>query len=246
MGSNHFITVRQRQSPKVSKRLWLGDNMLTDIRRRRVKTAVFRSPNFRLSLSLSLILLLHRILYRFFSRLRVNLLTKDAAPFRRRNPRISKSLTSHLTPAVGASLAGLALGVYPADQLRVTVAIYFATRAAEFTYNALENNGWFRRKPFWVGSWMLMPFATGQLLHAFVFDRDCFPKVILECNELTGFLLKPAGVWRLHPESHPELRSAKARFIPCKIIMAQPRYNSRLSRRDLPLEMAVWSSQNNC
>ena len=22
-----------------------------------------------------------------------------------------------------------------------------------------------------------MPLATGQLLHAFVFDRDCFPKV---------------------------------------------------------------------
>ena len=22
-----------------------------------------------------------------------------------------------------------------------------------------------------------MPVATGQLLHAFVFDRDCFPKV---------------------------------------------------------------------
>ena len=25
----------------------------------------------------------------------------------------------------------------------------------------------------------MMPFATGQLLHAFVFDRDCFPKVWL-------------------------------------------------------------------
>ena len=160
--------------------------MLIDIRRREVKTSIFKSPNFRLSLSLSLILLLHRLLHRFFSRLRVNLLTKDAAPFRRRNPRISKSLTSHLTPAVGASLAGLALGVYPADQLRVTMAIYVVTRAAEFTYNALENDGWFRRKPSWVGSWMLMPFATGQLLHAFVFDRDCFPKVNLECNQLVG------------------------------------------------------------
>ena len=152
-----------------------------------MKTSVFKSPNFRLSLSLSLILLLHRLLHRFFSRLRVNLLTRDAAPFRRRNPRISKSLTSHLTPAIGASLAGFALGVYPADQLRVTMAIYVVTRAAEFTYNALENDGWFRRKPSWVGSWMLMPFATGQLLHAFVFDRDCFPKVNLECNQMVDF-----------------------------------------------------------
>ena len=24
---------------------------------------------------------------------------------------------------------------------------------------------------------MIMPVACGQLLHAFVFDRDCFPKV---------------------------------------------------------------------
>lgn len=147
--------------------------------RAKSKTSILRSPNLRLSLSLSLILYLHRILFRFFTRLRSNLLSKDAASFRRRNPRIARSLTSRLAPAVGASLAGFALGVYPADQLRLTVAIYVSTRAAEFAYNALENEGWFRNKPWWWGSWMLMPLATGQLLHAFVFDRDCFPKVWL-------------------------------------------------------------------
>jgi len=134
-----------------------------------------------------MILLLHRLLYRFFSRLRTNLLTKDAAPFRRRNPRISRSLTSRFAPAIGASLGGFALGVYPADQLRITIAIYMITRAAEFTYNTLENDGWFRNKPQWVGSWMLMPFATGQLLHAFLFDRDCFPKVPL--SKLSSWML---------------------------------------------------------
>ena len=139
----------------------------------------FKSANFRLSLSLSLILLLHRLLHRFFSRLRVNLLTKDAAPFRRRNPRIFKSLTSRLAPAVGASLAGFALGVYPGDQLRITIAIYAAVKAVEFGYDALESDGWFKNKPWWWGSWTLMPLASGQLLHAFVFDRDCFPKVYL-------------------------------------------------------------------
>ena len=138
---------------------------------------IFKSPNLRLSLSLSLLLLLHRLLFRFFSRLRSNLLTKDAAPFRRRNPRISTSLTSRLAPAIGASLAGFALGVYPGDQLRITIAIYVATRSLEFAYKALEEDGWFGRKPWWWGSWLLMPVATGQLLHAFVFDRDCFPKV---------------------------------------------------------------------
>lgn len=146
-------------------------------RRPKIKTPYLKSPSFRLSLSLSLILLLHRLLFRFFSRLRTNLLSKEAAPFRRRNPRISRSLTSRVAPAVGASLAGFALGVYPADQLRITIAIYVATKAAEFAYNALENDAWFKDRPWWWGSWMLMPLSTGQLLHAFVFDRDCFPKV---------------------------------------------------------------------
>ncbi|KAL8932559.1 MAG: hypothetical protein Q9211_006244 [Gyalolechia sp. 1 TL-2023] len=140
------------------------------------KTSILQSPNFRLSVSLSLILFLHRILFRFLTRLRSNLLSNDAAPFRRRNPRIARLLTSRLAPAVGASLAGFALGVYPADPLRATIAIYVATRAAEFAYNALAGEGWFRNQPWWWGSWMLMPLATGQLLHAFVLDRDCFPK----------------------------------------------------------------------
>lgn len=143
------------------------------------KIPILKSPNLRLSLSLSLLLLLHRLLFRFFSRLRSNLRTKDAAPFRRRNPRISKSLTSRLAPAIGASLAGFALGVYPGDQLRITIAIYVATRSLEFAYKALEEDGWFEGKPWWWGSWLLMPVATGQLLHAFVFDRDCFPKVCI-------------------------------------------------------------------
>ncbi len=145
----------------------------------KTKSTFSLSPNFRLSLALSLILLLHRLLFRFFSRLRSNLLTKEAAPFRRRNPRISRSLTSRLAPAIGASLAGFALGVYPGDQLRITIAIYVATRSLEFAYSALEEDGWFKNKPWWWGSWMLMPLATGQLLHAFVFDRDCFPKVCI-------------------------------------------------------------------
>lgn len=124
-----------------------------------------------------MILLLHRLLHRFFVRLRSNLLTKDAAPFRRRNPRVSKALTSRLAPAIGASLAGFALGVYPGDQLRITIAIYIATRAVEFAYDALEDEGWFKGRPWWFGSWMLMPPVFGQLLHAAVFDGDCFPKV---------------------------------------------------------------------
>ncbi|KAI9833174.1 MAG: hypothetical protein M1819_003797 [Sarea resinae] len=146
------------------------------IQKSKPKTSIFRSPNIRLSLSLSLILLFHRLLHRFFIRLRENLLTSDAQAFRRRNPRVSRVLTSRLAPAIGASLAGFYLGVCPGDQLRVTLAIYTFSRAAEFLYNALEDEGWFKDRPWWFGSWLLMPVAFGQLLHAFVFDRECFPQ----------------------------------------------------------------------
>ena len=137
----------------------------------------FKSANFRLSISFSYILLLHRVLHRFFTRLRTNLLAKEAAPFRRRNPRISKALTARLAPAIGASLAGFALGACPGDQFRLSVAIYLCTKAAEFAFNSLEDDGWFKNRPWWFGSWMLMPPVIGQLFHAFIFDRECFPKV---------------------------------------------------------------------
>jgi len=75
------------------------------------------------------------------------------------------------------------LAVYPSDQLRVTIAIYALSRAAEFAYNLAEDEGliWGKEgskweRPWWWGSWMIFPFTSGQLLHAFVFDRDCFPK----------------------------------------------------------------------
>jgi len=136
---------------------------------------LWKSPNARLTCSLSLILLFHRLLRRFFIRLRESLLTQEAKPFRRRNPRVARSLTSSLTPAIGSSIAGFFLAVYPGDQLRITIAIYVFTRALEFCYNYLEELGYFRNRPAWFGSWMLMPVACGQLLHAFVFDRDCFP-----------------------------------------------------------------------
>lgn len=92
---------------------------------------------------------------------------------------------------MGASLAGLALGVYPSKKLRVTVALYMVFRALEFGWNCAEDNGMVwgwekgvngrparkRPRPEWWGSWLLQPLAFGQLFHALVFDRDCFPSV---------------------------------------------------------------------
>ncbi|KAI2462956.1 hypothetical protein F4781DRAFT_418123 [Annulohypoxylon bovei var. microspora] len=153
------------------------------------KQPFYKSSRLRLSLSLSTILLLYRLLFRFLSRLRAHLLDQSAAPFRNRNPRTTQALTSPYAPAVGASLAGLALGIYPSQQLRVTVAIAAIFRALEFGWNLFEDEGLIwgwkvraggkgivkRERPWWWGSWMLQPFAFGQLLHAAVFDRESSP-----------------------------------------------------------------------
>lgn len=149
----------------------------TDLICNRPKRPILHSPNFRLSLALSLVLLLHRLLYRFFVRLRANLRTDDARPFRERNPRVSQALTSRFAPAVGASAAGFALGISPHGQLRMTVAIYMATRSLEFLYNVLDQKGWCKSRPWWFGSWLLMPVSCAQLFHAYVFDRETVPKV---------------------------------------------------------------------
>lgn len=145
--------------------------------RKKPRTPLIRSPNFRLSFSLSLLLLLHRLLYRFLVRLRANLGTDDARSFRERNPRVSRALTSQYAPAIGASLAGFALGVAPQDQLRLTAAIWTSTRSLEYLFNAMDSKGWLDGRPWWFGSWLLMPISCAQLFHAFVFDRETTPGV---------------------------------------------------------------------
>lgn len=143
------------------------------------KVAGPKFKNARIAGSFASMLLFHRLLHRFFKRLRGALLEDSAEPFRERNPKIAKLLTSAYTPAVGASLAGFCLGLAPAEQLRMTIAIYIFSRSLEYSYNALSAGGYIWGKtdrPWWFGSWMIMPVACGQLLHAFVFDRDCFPE----------------------------------------------------------------------
>src|SRR5271156_957356 len=128
----------------VSRRLLSRGN---GARNEMARVAYLRSPSFRLALSLSSILYLHRILFRFFLRLRSRLLSEKAAELRQRYPFLFRGLTARLAPAVGASLAGLALGIFPADQLRVTIAIYVGARALEFLCNAFDGDGYFKNVP---------------------------------------------------------------------------------------------------
>uniref|UniRef100_A0A8H7TQ13 Uncharacterized protein n=1 Tax=Bionectria ochroleuca TaxID=29856 RepID=A0A8H7TQ13_BIOOC len=172
------------------------------------KQPFYSSPALRMSLSLSAILLLYRWLFRFLTRLRTHLLQPEVEPFRLRNPRTAATLTSPYAPALGASFAGLALGIYPRRQLRVTIAIYSLFRALEFGWNACEaegliwgvKNGRRRERPWWFGSWMLQPVAFGQLFHAFVFDRDCLPEPLskLVLSQSAGYLQTRPQDWPQH------------------------------------------------
>jgi len=92
---------------------------------------------------------------------------------------LKKTLKSIPPSFLAGLVAGLALAIHPADTRRVTIAIYFLTRTLEFCYNVLDDKGYLfpRAKPWWFGSWLIFPFACAQLLHAFIFDRDCFPQV---------------------------------------------------------------------
>jgi len=156
-----------------------ADALLARLAARQNVTAPTRKPivasRTKLALSLSSLLFFHRVLYRIFTRLRLQLLHDKVKDIRQRYPRIFAALTSRLTPAIGASLSGLALGLNPADQLRLTIAIFVASSALEIGYNALESAGYMKKKPWWFGSWLLFPLTQGQLFHAFVFDRDCVP-----------------------------------------------------------------------
>ncbi|KAF1813053.1 hypothetical protein P152DRAFT_435473 [Eremomyces bilateralis CBS 781.70] len=135
----------------------------------------WKNTGVRLSSALALLLLFHRLLHRFFLRLRASLLLPSSDAFRSRNPGVSSLLTSRLAAPIGASLAGGFLALYPAAQLRITAAIYVFSRSLEYIYNALDEEGYLANKPWWFGSWLLMPLSFGQLLHSFVFERDCMP-----------------------------------------------------------------------
>ncbi|KAF4122741.1 hypothetical protein GMORB2_7048 [Geosmithia morbida] len=214
-GQDDFNARAVRHALRVFAVTWLGMKGFDAVSKRLkssespskkpAKTRFHKSSAFRLSLSLSTILLLYRLLFRFLTRLRAHLLESQVEPFRRRNPRTTAALTSAYTPAVGASLAGLALGVFPSQQMRVSLAIMTMFRALEFGWNMCEADGviWGsvsgrkRERPWWFGSWMLQPLAFGQLFHASVLDRDCVPKTLsdLFLGMSSGYLQPRPADW---------------------------------------------------
>lgn len=130
-----------------SDRLRAG--MLTDSRPPTLRSALWNHSNFLSSLSLSTLIVAHRLLYRFFYQLRSNLQLLEALQFRTKYPNASKLFLSPKSPSLAASLAGFALLLHPATDRRVSIAVYALIKALEFLYNQYEDAGYFINRP-WV------------------------------------------------------------------------------------------------
>lgn len=77
---------------------------------------------------------------------------------------------------------------------------------------------------------MMMPLATGQLLHAFIFDRDCFPKVVVFTSfDLQSSILTSEGIRGFHHRPYPTIRPATAPFISAQSVLAKYNHNNRFS-----------------
>ncbi|KAI5794349.1 hypothetical protein DFH27DRAFT_526781 [Peziza echinospora] len=135
----------------------------------------FHSPNSRTAVSIATMLFMHRMLSRFFTTLRSNLLLASAKTFRKRHPKTTRLLTSSLAPSFGASLAGIALAIHPEGERRLGIIVYILAKSLEYAFNLADAKGLVGKRPWWFGSWLFFPLAQAQLLHSFVFDRDCFP-----------------------------------------------------------------------
>jgi hypothetical protein len=142
--------------------------------RKRILTDLRNKRSYQTALATSLTISLYRTFFR----------TLSLRPF-----------LKPVSPAfLAGSLAGLALALHPADSRRITITIYILTRTLEFCYNLLDDKGYLpTEKPWWFGSWLIFPLSSAQLLHAFVFDRDCFPKVHY-------LMILTTGLWRFHPQ----------------------------------------------
>ncbi|KAF8427900.1 hypothetical protein EV426DRAFT_588846 [Tirmania nivea] len=166
----------------------------------RPKHRRFRSPATRSAFSLALLLFLHRLLSRFFTTLRSNLLLPSARTFRKRHPKATRLLTSRISPALGASLAGIALAVHPEGEMRNGVAVWVICKALEYAFNLAEGRRVWGERPWWFGSWLLFPLSQAQIFHALIFDRETLP------NGPKKFILNFTGDYiPARPETYPAL-----------------------------------------
>lgn len=141
---------------------------------RRGKAATAREigiPAARIALSVTSISALYRAAYALLDKVRVKSMKADSG-------RNRETVCRLLVPAVSGLVAGAAYGVYPKEAARGYIGLIVASKAAEFIYNYLDDEGYLEFKPRLLGSWALFPLSLSQLYYTFIFHPDCCPKTV--------------------------------------------------------------------
>lgn len=137
------------------------------IQQRRGKPAGDRNlPALRMALSVTSISALYRVSYTILNRLKDKYSDQD------------NKGTRILVPALSGLIAGVGYGIYPKQAARAYIGLWVASKAAEYLYNYLEDEGYLEFKPRLLGSWALFPLAMSQLFYAFIFHPDCCPPTV--------------------------------------------------------------------
>ncbi|KAK9364866.1 hypothetical protein V1509DRAFT_634964 [Lipomyces kononenkoae] len=169
-------------------------------KRKSPKPRLFCWKRTRASASLTIILAMYRLLYKFTMSLHTGIASAEARKFRRRHRRIARTLRSaYFVPFTSGILSGSLLCLHPAGMVRSYVAFYSATLAMEYMFNYITMNKGFAFLRQQAGVWILFPFSMAQLLYTFTYDPDC-------CNNsFKNLMMKFAPNYiLLRPANYPE------------------------------------------
>ncbi|KAK6497332.1 hypothetical protein TWF481_011746 [Arthrobotrys musiformis] len=170
-----------KSSIRLSGRVFLvGSIALTIVERLRLRAHRSSKPRLwdglgvRIPLSLSVLLLLHRLCYHGVVRIQSKLLRLRGKPSARALRPLRKVLLSPVAPSGAAALSGVALASIPSEDARLIISIYFFTKTMEYLSNALCVSA---RTPWWFGSWALFPFSMAQLFHGLLNGQGDIPLI---------------------------------------------------------------------
>lgn len=157
---------------------------------RRGKAATTREigiPAARIALSVTSISAIYRVVYALLDKVlqaqsdRLCQKGSKSVHPEEEQPRLKtkrETVCKLLVPAVSGLIAGAAYGVYPKEAARGYIGLIVASKAAEFIYNYLDDEGYLGFKPRLLGSWALFPLSLSQLYYTFIFHPDCCPKTV--------------------------------------------------------------------
>ncbi|GAA97354.1 uncharacterized protein L969DRAFT_49223 [Mixia osmundae IAM 14324] len=142
------------------------------------------SAVYRLSLRY-LLVALPKLVARRYPRMRGASVSRDSERRTTKRSLYSRGMlrllsSPYLPPALAGLLAGPTILLDASGQRRITVVLYALTRSIQAAYDGMIQSEWLpatlrERRLLW-GGHILFALCNAQLLHAFVFHPDCFPK----------------------------------------------------------------------